>query len=630
MRCNGLCVFGLIFTFRIVLCNLDSVFGICCSLGQKKALDPLKCESRTVLPDSVSADQQNICLSAIDLCCFQYLRDNTCKHGKQAAKSKANCTEQRTTDIQITFRYCCEACKLGIISGTLSVNCELKTVHFGSPWDEVYTSCCADTISRNFNGGPKVYPKENNCEAGFKYDIVKRICSDINECENEDFPCESNEICENTRGSYQCSCVTGFQRDPVTAACIDINECQLSSHDCTPVIQRCDNTIGSFHCVRAIGCGTGYTLNAQTGNCEDDNECLLGIDDCRSVGMECRNTPGSFRCEKKRCYFPNCTRVCSPGFELGGNGTCVDINECRNVSTCSRDMKCINTIGSFQCIPRIKCTEGLRLNNEEIRCIDVDECVEQPGICDHICTNLWGSFKCDCRKGFSLHQDNRSCVDKNECEIYRERRPCMDTCINIPGSYRCQCPEGYKLLYGAFCQDIDECVTENKCIDPNEVCVNTKGSYRCHKIICPQNYERDINKKNRCFRASYYCQYDSEECSRTPQSYSFHFISLPSNFPVPSGGQSFFTINTTASSDVNISFSFELKNVRTPAGIPKVTVDYFTLERVSWNMITVTLCKTIVGPQEIELQLKTQYLKPGVSSHYTLSHLFLFVSQYQF
>lgn len=37
-------------------------------------------------------------------------------------------------------------------------------------------------------------------------------------------------------------------------------------------------------------------------------------------------------------------------------------------------MKCINTIGSFQCIPRVKCTEGLRLNNEETRCI---------GVCNH-------------------------------------------------------------------------------------------------------------------------------------------------------------------------------------------------------------------------------------------------------
>lgn len=55
---------------------------------------------------------------------------------------------------------------------------------------------------------------------------------DINECENEDFPCESNEICENTRGSYQCSCVTGFQRDPITGACIGNVYSLLQSGKC--------------------------------------------------------------------------------------------------------------------------------------------------------------------------------------------------------------------------------------------------------------------------------------------------------------------------------------------------------------------------------------------------------------
>jgi hypothetical protein len=48
---------------------------------------------------------------------------------------------------------------------------------------------------------------------------------------------------------------------------IDINECQVNKHNCLPS-QRCDNTIGSFHCIRFTSCGTGYTLNAQTGQCE--------------------------------------------------------------------------------------------------------------------------------------------------------------------------------------------------------------------------------------------------------------------------------------------------------------------------------------------------------------------------
>ena len=51
--------------------------------------------------------------------------------------------------------------------------------------------------------------------------------------------------------------------------CADINECQLGVASCLQT-QRCDNTIGSYQCIRYSGCGTGYTLNAATGNCEGE------------------------------------------------------------------------------------------------------------------------------------------------------------------------------------------------------------------------------------------------------------------------------------------------------------------------------------------------------------------------
>lgn len=48
---------------------------------------------------------------------------------------------------------------------------------------------------------------------------------------------------------------------------LDINECQINNHDCLET-QRCDNTIGSYTCIRLQSCGTGYTLNAATGYCD--------------------------------------------------------------------------------------------------------------------------------------------------------------------------------------------------------------------------------------------------------------------------------------------------------------------------------------------------------------------------
>lgn len=78
----------------------------------------------------------------------------------------------------------------------------------------------------------------------------------------------------------------------------DINECQINNHDCLET-QRCDNTIGSYTCIRLQSCGTGYTLNAGTGFCDDDDECILGRHNCVRP-YECRNTKGSFRCDKPR------------------------------------------------------------------------------------------------------------------------------------------------------------------------------------------------------------------------------------------------------------------------------------------------------------------------------------------
>lgn len=77
---------------------------------------------------------------------------------------------------------------------------------------------------------------------------------------------------------------------------VDLNECQINSHECLES-QRCDNTIGSYTCIRLQSCGTGYTLNAETGECDDDDECALGRHNCRPP-YECLNTKGSFRCTR--------------------------------------------------------------------------------------------------------------------------------------------------------------------------------------------------------------------------------------------------------------------------------------------------------------------------------------------
>ena len=40
---------------------------------------------------------------------------------------------------------------------------------------------------------------------------------------------------------------------------------------------------------------------------------------------------------------------------------------------------------------------------------DVNECKEFFGACDQICTNVKGSYRCDCHGGFTLEPDGRTC-----------------------------------------------------------------------------------------------------------------------------------------------------------------------------------------------------------------------------
>lgn len=49
---------------------------------------------------------------------------------------------------------------------------------------------------------------------------------DIDECEFR--PCDINEMCENTDGSFKCHCKSGFQLDNVTNACTGKTNCYFT------------------------------------------------------------------------------------------------------------------------------------------------------------------------------------------------------------------------------------------------------------------------------------------------------------------------------------------------------------------------------------------------------------------
>ena len=55
-----------------------------------------------------------------------------------------------------------------------------------------------------------------------------------------------------------------------------------------------------------------------------------------------------------------------------------------------------------------------RIFKTDIFIPDIDECDADNGDCDHLCENTDGSYTCSCRDGYSLGNDDHSCIGKEE------------------------------------------------------------------------------------------------------------------------------------------------------------------------------------------------------------------------
>ncbi|XP_056379622.1 hemicentin-1 isoform X2 [Hyla sarda] len=353
-----------------------------------------------------------------------------------------------------------------------------------------------ETLSFEMHASISKEDLDNQCPSGFNYDVSGLYCEDDDECAVHS-PC--SHACHNIMGSYYCSCPKGLMSSADGKSCHDIDECTLEDAVCRKN-EECRNTIGSYNCV--LKCGIGFRASANGIDCKDINECQ----ESSPCHQRCFNSIGSYHCG------------CDPGFHLKGR-RCFDLNECRQ-SVCRPDQLCKNTRGSYKCIDI--CPSGLT-KSENGSCVDINECRETTHRCrnNQICENTHGSYTCVCPRGFRSEGPGKPCVDINECD---NQDVCQHECRNILGSYQCVCPPGYQLMpNGKSCQDIDECLLQNIQCGVNQMCFNMRGSHQCIDTPCPPHYLRD-SSSGYCLKN---CAPNDLECALSPYALQYKLVSLP-------------------------------------------------------------------------------------------------------
>lgn len=209
---------------------------------------------------------------------------------------------------------------------------------------------------------------ELDCDDGEDEMNCKQHRDNNSKCDDKAFPCHNQKECVNM--DWKCDgdadCMDGSdEAEEVCNAvtiCEDGDQFKCKSGECIPAHARCsgyeDCKDGSdeLDCVSMLkcdpheefDCGEGKPClpldrvcdhNNDCGNWEDEpkescqkNECQEDNGRCDHL---CFDTPGGFFCG------------CRDGFQLSGNSTCVDVNECNILGFCSQT--CENYPGSYKC-----------------------------------------------------------------------------------------------------------------------------------------------------------------------------------------------------------------------------------------------------------------------------------------
>ncbi|XP_060763950.1 very low-density lipoprotein receptor [Neoarius graeffei] len=262
---------------------------------------------------------------------------------------------------------------------------------------------------------------EADCEDGSdEVDCEKEECSSV------EFQCRSGQCVSD---SLRCDGYTDCQDRSDEDGCVPQVECAADQYRCKNnqqcVLQEwicdgendCKDMSDEQNCKEsAVQCGEFQWPCAsqtqcvpQSWHCDRTRDCGDESDEAGCEPVSC--PPDQFQCDSLECLDPslvcNGKADCADGSDEGGACTS---DSCSDQLQCAQD--CYSTPKGTRCW----CRKGYE-PVDGVKCMDVDECVKTPDVCDHSCMNSDGSYACSCNPGYILESDGRSCKSTGEAYL---------------------------------------------------------------------------------------------------------------------------------------------------------------------------------------------------------------------
>ncbi|XP_035528183.1 matrilin-2-like isoform X2 [Morone saxatilis] len=178
----------------------------------------------------------------------------------------------------------------------------------------------------------------------------------------------------------------------------------------------------------------------------------------------------------------------------GGSEMCEVVDhQCQHI--------CVSSPASYRC----KCRKGFTLNPDGKTCKAEDMCAVVDHGCDHICANIPHGYECRCRPGYELNIDLKTCNKIDYCDL--GNHGCEHDCVSIPESYICRCKKGYVLnLDGKTCSKIDHCADgthgcEQEFMNTEDSCV-----CKCREGFTLRPDGKTCKKTDHCAEGKHGCE----------------------------------------------------------------------------------------------------------------------------